>query len=314
MSTDHHPHTHAIVSGSNERRLWLTLGLTAGFVVVEVVGGLLTHSLALLSDAAHMFTDAAALAVSLAALRIAKRAADRKRTFGYYRFEILAATFNASVLFLVAGYILYEAYQRFLTPPEIQSTGMLVIASMGLAVNLIGMSLLRTGSETSLNVKGAYLEVWSDMLGSIGVIVAAVLIYFTGWVWVDPLVAVAIGLWVLPRTWTLLKESLNVLLEGVPQGLALDEIERALLALPGVSAMHDLHVWALSSGKNSLTAHLVMQSPSYSEQEALRAAAELLASRFGISHTTIQIEIERCPQATHDGKADHFPPTSPARR
>ncbi len=254
-----------------------------------------------------MFTDAAALAVSLAALRIAKRAADRKRTFGYYRFEILAATFNASVLFLVAGYILYEAYQRFLTPPEVQSIGMLVIASLGLAVNIIGMSLLRAGSTTSLNVKGAYLEVWSDMLGSVGVIVAAVLIYFTGWAWVDPLVAVAIGLWVLPRTWTLLKASINILLEGVPEGLQLDEIEQALLAVPGVTALHDLHVWAFTSGKNSLSAHVVA-APNSKEQDVLRAASDMVASRFGITHTTVQIEIEQCRQASCDDRENHFSP------
>jgi cobalt-zinc-cadmium efflux system protein len=309
MSGDHHHHTHAITRGSNERRLWVTLALTAGFMVTEVIGGLLTHSLALISDAAHMFTDAAALAVSLAALRVAKRAADRKRTFGYYRFEILAAAFNASALFLVAGYILYEAYRRFLAPPEIQSLGMLVVASVGLVINLIGMWLLRAGSETSLNVKGAYLEVWSDMLGSVGVIIAAIVIHLTDWGWVDPLVAVLIGLWVLPRTWTLLKESLNVLLEGVPQGLELDAIERELLAIPGVAAVHDLHVWALSSGKNSLTTHLVMESPSFAERDVLRAASEMLGLRFGITHTTVQVESEQCAQAHHDDRTSHFPPS-----
>lgn len=313
MSTEHRRHNHSTAQ-ANERKLWLVLGLTAGFIAAEVIGGLLTRSLALISDAAHMFTDAAALAVSLAAIRIAQRAADRKRTFGYYRFEILAAAFNASLLFLVAGYILYEAYQRFLAPPDIQSIGMLVVASLGLVVNVIGMSLLRSGSETSLNIKGAYLEVWSDMLGSVGVIVAAVVIYLTGWAWIDPLVAVAIGLWVLPRTWILLKESLNVLLEGVPQGLELDEIEQALLAIPGVTALHDLHVWALSSGKNSLTAHLVMQSPSYAEQEVLRAASEMLTSRFGMTHTTVQIEIEQCTQATDDSRATQHFPSSPTHK
>ncbi len=310
MSSEHHHHAHAMARSNNEGRLWLALGLTTGFMVTEVVGGLLTHSLALISDAAHMFTDAAALAVTLAALRIAKRAADRKRTFGYYRFEILAAAFNASVLFLVAGYILYEAYWRFLTPPDIQSSGMLLIASVGLVINLIGMWLLRAGSETSLNVKGAYLEVWSDMLGSVGVIIAAIVIHFTGWGGVDSLVAVFIGLWVLPRTWILLKTSINILLEGVPEGIELDAIEQALLAIPGVAGLHDLHVWALSSGKNSLSAHLVA-APEVNYQDVLRTATALLASRFAIMHATLQIETQQCDQTTAQEDGSHFPPGPP---
>src|SRR6185436_8782198 len=227
-----HDHDHG-ASTANERSLWIVLALTTTFMLVEVVGGALTRSLALISDAAHMFTDSAALAIALAALAIARRPADHKRTFGYFRFEILAAVFNALVLLVVAGYILYEAWQRFREPPAIQSAGMLAIALVGLAVNVAGMRILRGGAESSLNVKGAYLEVWSDMLGSLGVILAAVLIHFTQWVWVDAVVAAGIGLWVLPRTWTLLKESVNILLEGVPRDVKLDEIEKGLLALPG---------------------------------------------------------------------------------
>ena len=305
MSTGHHHHHDHAPGTGREGKLWMTLALTAGFMLAEIVGGLLTNSLALLSDAAHMFTDAAALAVSLAAIRVAKRAADHKRTFGYYRFEILAAAYNAAVLFLVAGYILYEAYKRFVEPPQVQALGMLAVAAVGLVVNLIGMSLLRGGSAGSLNVKGAYLEVWSDMLGSVGVIVAAVVIRFTGWTWVDPLVAVGIGLWVLPRTWTLLKESINILLEGVPGGLKLDEIEQALLAVPGVGSVHDLHVWALTSGKNSLTVHLVCDGSTTEEQELLRSAAGMLAARFGITHATIQVETGACVQASVEPTA-HF--------
>ena len=201
MSHDHDHGAHQ----ANERSLWIVLVLTTVFMAAEVAGGLLTNSLALISDAAHMFTDAAALAIALAAIRIGKRAADHKRTFGYYRFEILAAAFNAVVLFLVAGYILYEAYQRFRSPPEIQPIGMLAIAAIGLAVNLVGMRILRGGAESSLNVKGAYLEVWADMLGSVGVLFAGAVIYYTVWTWLDAVVAVAIGLWVVPRTRTLLK-------------------------------------------------------------------------------------------------------------
>ena len=281
-------HDHGARAG-NERNLWIVLGLTTAFMVAEVVGGVLTKSLALISDAAHMLTDAAALAIALAAIRIGKRAADHKRTFGYYRFEILAAAFNAVVLFLVAGYILYEAYQRFSNPPEIQTAGMMVIATIGLAVNIVGMRLLRSGSESSLNVKGAYLEVWADMIGSLGVLVAGVIIYFTRWAWVDAVVAAGIGLWVLPRTWKLLKESMNILLEGVPLDVNMDEVEKTLLSVSGIRELHDLHIWALSSGRNSLTVHVVLAEGA-AEQAVSRDMTALLASRFSIRHVTVQVE------------------------
>ena len=299
-------HDHG-ASSANERNLWIVLALTTSYMVAEVVGGLLTNSLALISDAAHMFTDAAALAIALAAIGIGKRVADRKRTFGYYRFEILAAAFNAVVLFLVAGYILYEAYQRFRNPPDIQSVGMLMIASIGLAVNLVGMRILQGGAKSSLNVKGAYLEVWSDMLGSVGVIHAAIVIHFTRWAWVDALVAAGIGLWVLPRTWNLLKESLNILLEGVPHDIALDEIEQALLAMSGVGEIHDLHVWALTSGKNSLTVHLVLAEGG-DEQSVLGAVTKMLGERFSIRHVTVQIEAAACGMQDAHGTAHFSPP------
>ena len=199
-----HDHSHAVVTEGNAKKLTIALVLTTTFLIVEVIAGLITQSLALLSDAAHMFTDAAALAIALAAIKIAKRPADNKRTFGYQRFEILAALFNASMLFFVAIYILYEAYQRFTQPPEIQSVGMLIVASLGLVINLISMKILMSSAAESLNMKGAYLEVLSDALGSVGVIIGAVIIYYTNWYWVDTIIAVAIGFWVLPRTWILL--------------------------------------------------------------------------------------------------------------
>lgn len=285
-------HSHATVRAGHERKLWLALGLTGSFMIAEVIGAFVTGSLALLSDAAHMMTDTLALAISLVAIQVAKRAADRKRTFGYARFEILAAAFNALLLFAVAFYILYEAYLRLQAPAEIQSTGMLVIAVLGLIVNLISMRLLSTASDESLNVKGAYLEVWSDMLGSIGVILAAVVIMLTGWAWVDSVVAAAIGFWVLPRTWTLLKESMNVLLQGVPDGIDIDAVEQAICAVPGVKEVHDLHVWALTSGKNVLSTHLVADPALGSEQQILAQVTELLHEQFDISHVTLQIEGE----------------------
>lgn len=291
-----HDHSHGITEGQSERPLWWALGLTSTFLIAEVVGGILTNSLALISDAAHMFTDSAALAISLAAIRIGRRPADRQRTFGYYRFEILAATVNAVLLFMVAVYILYEAWDRFRNPPEVQSVAMLVIASLGLLVNLISMRLLSAGKDASLNIKGAYLEVWSDMLGSVGVILGAVIIWATGWVWVDTVIAVGIGLWVLPRTWTLLRDSLNILLEGVPEGIGLDEVEAAIGAIPGVESVHDLHVWAISSGKASLTAHVVNASSAV-WPELLEVIREKLAHDFNIHHVTVQIEAKPCEQA-----------------
>ena len=283
-------HTHAIPGTQNERRLWLALALTFSFLVAEVVGGILTQSLALISDAAHMLTDVAALAVALAAIRIARRPADRQRTYGYYRFEILAAAFNALLLFAVGIYILYEAYLRLSNPPEIESTGMLVVAVIGLVVNLVSMRLLSVGKDSSLNLKGAYLEVWSDMLGSLGVIVAAVLIKVAGWDWIDSLVAAAIGIWVLPRTWMLLKESTNILLQGVPQGIDIERLNAAIRAIPGVVDIHSLHVWALTTGKGVLSAHLVIDASQSDGSSIMAAATALAADAFGIANSTVQIE------------------------
>ena len=289
-------HSHGQVRAGHKKKLLMALGLTTGFMIAEVIGAWITGSLALLSDAAHMFTDSAALAISLMAFQIAKRPADRNRTFGYARFEILASAFNAILLFLVALYILYEAYQRLFNPSAIQSTGMLIVAVLGLVVNLISMRLLGAASGESLNVKGAYLEVWSDMLGSIGVIVAAIVIRYTGWAWVDSLVAAAIGLWVLPRTWTLLRESMNVLLEGVPNGIDLDKVEQAILSVTGVQAVHDLHVWSVTSGTNVMSGHVVISQSSMDGQSILASITALVTEQFEIGHCTIQLE--------HDGFHD----------
>ena len=293
-------HNHGAASADNEKNLWIALGLTTSYLIAEIIGGILTGSLALLSDAAHMFTDAAALAISLAAIRIARRPADKSRTFGYYRFEILAATFNAVILFLVALYILYEAYQRLRHPAPINSTGMLVVAAIGLVVNVIAIRLLKSGSNESLNVKSAYLEVWSDLLGSAGVIVAAAIIYFTGWQPIDSILAILIGLWILPRTWVLLKQSINILLEGVPEGLVVSEIDQALSALPGVTEVHDLHVWAITSGKTSLTAHLVIDATPRDQHAFLTSVSSMLEEKFDIHHSTIQIESRPCDSANPD--------------
>ena len=297
MSTGH---AHALPGTQNENALRWALGLIGSFLVTEVVAGLILNSLALLADAAHMFTDAAALAIALAAVRIARRPADARRTYGYHRFEILAATFNALLLFGVAIYILIEAYQRFRSPADVHTEGMLWVAAFGLVINLISMRMLSSGKDASLNLKSAYLEVWSDRLGLIGVIVGALVIRYTNWLWVDSLIAVAIGLWVLPRTWSLLKESLNILLEGVPDGVDVAEVEQAIGAVHGVLSVHDLHIWSLTSGKSSLTAHVVHDPVRGPAATLLLALQEVLAMRFKVFHTTLQLETTPC-RHTADG-------------
>lgn len=288
MSGDHH---HADVGSTPVSRLWASLGLTGGFMLAEVVGGVLTGSLALISDAMHMLTDTAALAIALVAIHVGRRPSDLLRTYGYARFEILAAAFNALLLLAVAFYILYEAWKRLSEPQEIQSGGMLVIAVIGLLVNLASIRLLTSHKDESLNVKGAYLEVWSDMLGSLAVIVGAAVIWFTGWKWVDSLLAVGIGFMVFPRTWVLLKECINILLEGVPPGVRLADVHATIAAVPGVISVHDLHLWAITQNQPSLTAHAVLAEGADGET-VRRAIEERLRQEFDLHHTTLQMERE----------------------
>jgi len=287
-------HNHVGTGVKHETPLWWALGLTGMFLIAEVIGGLLTNSLALLSDAAHMATDVIALTISLAAVRLARRPPDAKRTFGYARMEAIGALVNGGLLFLVAGYILWEAVRRFSEPPSVASTGMLVIAVLGLVINLISMRLLKAGSGESLNVKGAYMEVWADMLGSVGVIIGALIIKFTGFYIADPIIAVLIGLWVLPRTWVLLREAGNVLMEGAPRGVDTERLRAEMLATAGVAALHDVHVWALSSTRSAMAAHVIMDGDA-SDAEALRLRlAQMLEARFDIHHVTLQVEATSC--------------------
>ncbi len=306
MSADH-DHSHDHDAGHShvpsvikyERPLWIAFGLTLFFLFVEVAGGILTNSLALLSDAAHMMTDVIALGVSLFAVRLARKPADAKRTYGYARMEAIGAMINGGLLFLVAGYILWEAVGRFREPPHVASTGMLVVAGLGLVVNLISMQLLRAGAGDSLNMKGAYLEVWSDMLGSVGVILGALAIRFTGWTVIDPIIAVLIGLWVLPRTWVLLRQAGHVLMQGVPAGVNLDAVRDAMQAQPGVAAVHDLHVWALGSREPILTAHVLLANDAADTDGIRIAMAEMLHERFDIDHATLQLEGRHCGGHQH---------------
>ena len=287
-------HDHGGGEIRHEKPLWWAFGLTLTFLVAEVVGAFVTNSLALLSDAAHMATDVVALAIALVAVRLSRRPPDAKRTYGYARMEAIGALANGGLLFLVAGYILYEAVGRFRAPPEVASTGMLVIASLGLVVNLISMRLLKAGSGQSLNVRGAYLEVWADMLGSVGVIIGALIILFTGWTLADPIIAVLIGLWVLPRTWTLLREAGQVLMQGVPAGVDLNAIRAALQGHRGVREIHDLHVWALGSKQAVLTAHVVLDENGADPEQVRQSLADSLEQMFDIHHATLQVELTPC--------------------
>ena len=296
---DHAAPGHHHGANASARQLGLALGLTASFLVVEVIYSFISGSLALLSDAGHMLTDVMALVLSLLAIRVGARPADQRRTFGYRRTEILAAAVNAGALFAVGVYILVEAYARLREPVTVQSTPMLIVAVLGLIVNVISARILVGGSAQNLNLKSAYLEVMGDLLGSVAVIAGAVIIRVTGLSWVDPVLGALIGLWVLPRTWSLLRQSVNVLLEGVPEGVDLRGLRADLAALPGVQGVHDLHVWSVTSGQNNLTAHLVAPHPA----PALLARVEELARQHGIEHVTVQLE---APGAHGEHGAEHL--------
>ena len=288
-----HGHVHRETAGGRSRgALTASLVVTGSFLVVEVAGAVWTGSLALAADAGHMLTDVGGLALALFAVWVAARPPTPEKTYGYYRVEILAATVNALLLLGVAGVILFEAYQRIRSPREVYGGAMLVIAAVGLAANLLAAWLLRRDAAASLNVRAAYLEVLGDALSSIGVIVAALIVMRTGLTIVDPVVSALIALFIVPRTWRLLRQAVNVLLEGTPSHLDLGEIETALTRVSGVRRVHDLHVWTLTSGREAMSAHVVVDDVRESER-LLEALHAMLHTRFGIDHTTIQLDPER---------------------
>jgi cobalt-zinc-cadmium efflux system protein len=295
MSGDHdggHGHSHgSIRSGERHKgRLLAAFCVLASLMVVEMVAGILTGSLALLSDAGHMLTDVLGLGMALAAIQLASRGSTRSHhTFGLYRLEILAALANAVLLFGVAMYVLYEAVSRIGDEVEIDPGPVLVVAIAGLIANLIAFALLREGAQESLNVKGAYLEVVADTLGSVGVIVGAITISLTGWTWVDPVIGVAIGVWILPRTWKLGGQALRILVQAAPPHLDIDAITADLGAVPGVVDVHDLHAWTLTSDMEVVSAHLMVTVDTDAHAVLDRARA-LLRDTYGIDHATLQVE------------------------
>lgn len=277
--------------GRHKKSLSIAFALTATFMIIEIIGGWWTGSLALLADAFHMMTDAGGLALALIAIRFAERPRTPQLTYGYARAEVLSALANAVVLLLLTIYILYEAYQRFFSPPEIIGGPMLAVAVAGLVVNLVNMRLLSAGASESLNVKGAYFEVLADMLGSLGVIVAAVVVVLTGWTLVDPIIAAGIGLFIVPRTWSLLNQAVHILMEGTPPEIDLSLLEKSLVNIPGVVAVRDLHVWTVTSGADAMSCHLVVKDDA-AERVVLEAAEAAMRSQFALTHTTIQLEAD----------------------
>ncbi len=281
-------HEHPSASGGAEARLLAVLGLTLAYLVAQVVGGLLTGSLALLADAGHMLTDAFGLGMAVAALRFARRPATSTNTYGFYRTEILAALANGVVLLLVAAFILVEAWSRLRDPSEVKALPMLVVALGGLAVTLIGVRLLHEGAADSLNLRGAFLEVLGDLFGAVGAVVAALVILATGWTLADPLVSALIGLLIIPRAFGLLKNVIDVLLEAAPKNIDLRELEQAILSVPGVVSVHDLHVWTITSGFVAMSGHV--QANGRGSADVLHDVRVLLHDRFGIEHVTLQVE------------------------
>lgn len=278
-------------SGKNKKKLVLVLSMTCIYLFVEVAGGIWTGSLALLADAGHMITDVGGLALALFAIKMAERPPTAEKTFGYLRTEILAALANALILIAISIYVLYEAYERFRNPPQVATLAMSGIAIVGLGINIIGIYVLRSSSTESLNLKGAYFEVMSDLLTSIGVIIAGVVMWLTGWYYADPLISAGIGLFILPRTWILLRDATSILLEATPAGLDLSKIRECLSSIEGIKKVHDVHVWALTSGVNYLTAHVV-RSYDTRLNLILISAHAMLKEKFPITHVTVQVEDE----------------------
>jgi cobalt-zinc-cadmium efflux system protein len=307
-----HGHTHGgrpptgTAAAAYKGRLRIALTITLGVMVVEIVGGVLADSLALIADAAHMATDAVGLAMALLAIHFANRPAGQNRTFGFARAEILAALANCLLLLGVGGYLLYEAVERFITPAETKGGLAIAFALAGLVANMVSLSLLVRGQKESLNVRGAYLEVLADTLGSLTVLVSAGIIIATGWQQADPIASLVIGMMIVPRTWKLLRETLNVLLEAAPKGVDMGEVRAHIVALPGVEDVHDLHAWTITSGMPVLSAHVVVSQDvldAVGHEKMLHDLQGCLGDHFDVEHCTFQLE--PVGHAEHEAKLCH---------
>jgi cobalt-zinc-cadmium efflux system protein len=291
----HHDHAH----GANKKALTISLILIASFMIVEIIGGVLTNSLALLSDAGHMLSDAISLAVALAAFKMGEKAADSARTFGYRRFEILAAVFNGVTLIVIAVFIVVEAAGRFVNPPEVATTGMLIIAALGLIINIIVAKILMSGdTHDNLNMKGALLHVFGDLLGSVAAIVAALSIMFFGWGFMDPLASVIVAILIAVSAFRILRQSLNVLMEGVPENIDVDTVINTINNIEGVEDAHHLHVWSISSGMNAMSIHVVVNGTlNVHETQKIIHRIDEKMKHENIEHVTVQVE---CKHHEHD--------------
>lgn len=280
-------------SKSDIMRLKIILLITSAYIVVEILAGIFTNSLALLSDAGHMLTDAAGIGFALFAITFAsKKALTPQKTYGFYRLEILAALTNSIIILLFSFYIIYEAYLRLVVAgqqKEIQGVTVLIVAVVGLIVNLIGIKVLHGHAKDNLNMEGAYLEVLKDVLGSCAVIVAGLIIIFTEFYIIDPIISIGLALLIWPRTWSLLKRSINILMEGLPPNISYEDVKKSILEIQGVTGVFDLHIWKITSGFDALTAHVVIYDVSKS-QNILKEIFSMLEKKFNITHTTIQIE------------------------
>lgn len=288
-----HDHSHDHTHGANKKVLIVSLIIITSYMIVEAIGGYLTNSLALLSDAGHMLSDSISLAIALLAFILGEKAASYSKTYGYKRFEILAAVLNGVTLILIALFIFYEAIERFANPPEVATTGMLVISTIGLLINILVAWIMMRGSDTkdNLNMRGAYLHVLSDMLGSVGAIIAALLIMFFGWGWADPLASVIVAALVLRSGYYVTKASVHVLLEGTPSNVDVEEIIQTIVQTDGVHSIHDLHIWTITSGTNALSCHAVVEGLlKIADSENILREIEHNLEHKGIKHVTIQLE------------------------
>ena len=280
---------------SNMRRVTIALVLTATFMVVEVAGGIISGSLALLADAGHMLTDTMALTLAAVAFRVSKRPADRRLTYGYQRFQILAAFVNGLALLGIVGWILFEAVSRFLSPSHVMGQTMLIVAAAGLIVNVISFVVLHGGDKDNLNIRGAALHVAGDLLGSVAAIIAAIVIIWSAWMPIDPILSVAVAMLILRSAWILVKRSSHVLLEGAPEWLDIDAMQQKIIGhVPSVHSVHHVHVWGLTPQDLMLTAHVRMGAEPENPTDVIRRVKTVLRDEYGIGHSTIEIETDDC--------------------
>ncbi|MBY0121254.1 cation diffusion facilitator family transporter [Bacillus sp. S/N-304-OC-R1] len=299
-----HGHNHSHGNIENKKALFLSFLLISTFMVVEVVGGIMTNSLALLSDAGHMLSDAVALGLSLFAIKLGERKASASKTYGYKRFEIIAAALNGITLILISIYIFFEAYHRFFNPPEVLSGGMLIISTLGLLINIVAAWILMRGNkEENLNIRSAFLHVIGDMLGSVGAIIAALLMMVFGWGIADPIASVLVAILIIVSGWRVTKDSLHILMEGTPAHLQIEQVKSALTNIPHVKEVHDIHIWSITSGMPMLSCHIGIDEDGVHDI-ILHHAQSILHDDFGIEHSTIQVEKREFGCPNHHGSCN----------